>query len=152
MVITVFTCTKLADLGDPGLYPVVETDSWRLHNDTSKKVLPIQRGIQEFPLESRCSTRRDPNCHCIRSRPLTFNTILKGGFLIIEMANICPLPVSTRKTNRQRQISSTETALGGNISDYSPTLWYLFYVTILVWCCTILNSMCIVPLPLSNNI
>ena len=30
-------CIKSADLGDPSLYLVVETDDWRLHNDTSKK-------------------------------------------------------------------------------------------------------------------
>ena len=97
MVITIFTCTKLADLGDTGLYPVVEIDSWRLHNDASEKILSIQWGIQEFPLENRCSTWTDPNCHCIRSRPPTFDTILKGGFLNVEMVDIRLWTVSTQK-------------------------------------------------------
>ena len=30
-------CIKLADLEDPSLYLVVETDGWRLHNDACEK-------------------------------------------------------------------------------------------------------------------
>ena len=30
-------CIKSADLGDPSVYLVVETDGWRLHNNASKK-------------------------------------------------------------------------------------------------------------------
>ena len=153
MVITIFTCTKLADLGDPGLCPVVEIDSWRLHNDTSEKVLPIQWGIQEFALDNRCSTRTDPNCHCIHSRPPTFDTVLKGSFLNVEMADIRPWPVSTRKKQtfkveypRQRQHSE------GRFQITLPLFGAFFHVTILEWCYTILKSMRIIPLPLSNNI
>ena len=32
-----FTCIKLANLGGPSLYLVVETDGWQLHNDAFKK-------------------------------------------------------------------------------------------------------------------
>ena len=90
--ITLFTCTKLADLRETGLYLVVETDGWRL-----QKSFLFNEAYKNFPLRISASTWTDFNCYCIRSRLPTFETILKGGFLIVEMANTCLWSVSKRK-------------------------------------------------------
>ena len=159
--ITLFTCIKLADLGDPGLYLVVETDGWRLPNDTSKKpflfneVYKTQNSHWDFAyFPSRIGTvLEQTSTTTVSAADFPHLTpSWKVAFWLSKWLIPACNQYPHEKTNRQIRISVIETVLGGKISDYSPTLWSHFHVTMLVWCYTILNSMCIVSLPLSNNI
>ena len=95
----------------------------------------------------------DPNCHCIRSGPPTFNTILKGGFLNIEMADIRPWPVSIRKNKpSESNIRNRDSTRREDFRLLSQSLVPFFtwhYSRDAIY--TILKSMRIIPLPLSNN-
>ena len=150
--ITIFTCFKLADLANPGLYLVVETDGWHLHNDASEKPLLFNEVYKNFPWRIGAVLGQISTATVSAAYFSHLTPHWKVAFLIVKMTKTCLWPVSTQKTNRQSQISVIETVLGGKISDYSLTLWRLFHMIMLAWCYTILNSMYIVPIPLSNNI
>ena len=121
----VFTFIKSANLGDSGLYLVVEADGWRLHNDTTEnsylfnEVYKTQKWPNRFKLLSTADFSR------------VLDTTLKSGILsskwLIPACDQYPHKI----TKQQSRISMIETVLRGKISDYSPTLWYLF-----MWQCS----------------